>query len=72
LASVNALGYDELLQNFDDMAARNPHMLGLPHGRLPGMWVFESPALARLPRTSFTYEIDEVGGRVVLWNCHLL
>ena len=72
LASINANGYLELLQNFQELAERNPHMLGLPHANLANIWVFESPALNRLPRVSISFEIDEQRGNVMLWNCHLL
>ena len=72
LASVDPLGYDEVLLNFQELAEKNPFMLGLPHGRLDRIWVFESPALARLPRVAIAYEIDEANGRVILWNCHRL
>lgn len=72
LASVDALGYDEVLQNFQELAERNPYMLGLPHARLERIWVFESPALVRLPRAAFAYEIDDAKGLVILWNCHRL
>ena len=72
LGSVDPLGYEEVLHNFQDLAERNPYMLGLRHGLLDRIWVYESPALARLPKVAFAYEIDEERGVVILWNCHLL
>lgn len=72
MASINPSGYLELLQNFQELAERNPYMLGLPHSNLPNIWVFESPSLNRLPRVSISFEIDEQRGNVMLWNCHLL
>lgn len=72
MASVDPLGYDEVLLNFEQLAVRSPHMLGVPHPRLENILVFESPPLARLARAVIAYEIDEANGRVILWNCWTL
>lgn len=47
-------------------------MLGFPHAQLDHIWIFESPALARLPRIAIALEIDEARGNVILWNCYRL
>jgi hypothetical protein len=72
LGSVDPCGFEELLLNFQELAEVNPRMMGSPHPRLDGVWVFEGPSLARLPRVAFHYSIDDKAGKVTLWNCFLL
>ncbi|BBF68230.1 hypothetical protein SBA_ch1_04300 [Sphingomonas bisphenolicum] len=72
LASIDPNGFLEILQNFEALAKRDPRMVGVPHPDLVSLWVYESPALARLPSVVFIYTIDDKAGMVDLWNCFLV
>lgn len=48
----------------------NPRIVGEQHPGYPSgkIWVYESPPVARLPKVSILYEIDDENGVVILWS----
>ena len=71
LDSIDQVGFAELLQTIEETLERDPRSIGVPHPRLEGIWVYESPALVRLPSVIISYEIIPERGIVKFWNCHL-
>jgi hypothetical protein len=63
-------GLWDVLDALEAAVCTDPRGCGEPHPSFPAgnMWVYESPALERIPRTFILYEIDDERGRVVLWN----
>lgn len=72
LAKVDPLGLEELFDSFCILAERNPSLAGVPHPDVNDIYVFEGPALARLPRIAFVFSVDSENGVVRLWNCRIL
>jgi hypothetical protein len=72
LAKVDPLGLEELFDNFCILAERNPSLAGVPHPENSALYVFEGPALARLPRIAFVFTVDSGDGIIRLWNCRIL
>ena len=48
-------------------------MAGEEHTELPDFWLFETPQMvARVPRLTIVYTIDDAGGFADLWNLYRL
>ena len=60
----------EILDAFEAAVRHDPRSCGIPHPdtALNGVWIHESPPLARLPQVALLYTIDDETGRVVLHN----
>ena len=51
----------------------DPRMAGVEHTELPAFWLFETPQMvARVPRLTIVYTIDDAGGFADLWNLYRL
>jgi hypothetical protein len=61
----------DLLDYLEDMLMADPRSVGAFQRRSEvgnEFWVFETPAVRRLPKVRILYEIDENRGVVILWT----
>ena len=61
-------GFWDLLESLQANLTFDPRSAGEPHPHLPGIWVYESPPVARLPKVFILYTIDDETGIVRLRN----
>lgn len=57
-----------ILDIFEALVTRNPYLCGEEHPSQAGLWVWESPPIARLPKAVIIYTIEDETGRVRVWN----
>jgi hypothetical protein len=63
-------GFWDVLDSIEYAVCADPRSCGEPHPAFPlgNIWIYESPALVRIPKTYILYEINEQRGHVILWN----
>jgi hypothetical protein len=72
LAGHNYDGALDAVASFDILAEINPRAPGEEHPDIPGLWVYEAPDVARVPRFALSYTIDDGTGTVVIEDIHIL
>jgi len=69
-AQISQTDLFDLLDGFEHGALANPYAMGEKHPAFPDreIYVYQAPALHRLPRVNFLFGIDREKGQIRLYN----